>query len=107
MFVSHAGKEFQADVRGVIKARKLSLKLDCPVKVGIILRPPNRVRRDLDNHGGKALLDSLTKAGLWLDDSLVHELCIKWGPVIKGGETIVTVAPINDQKANQRSLLEA
>ena len=40
-------------------------------------RPDNR-RRDLDNLL-KAILDSLTHAGIWGDDSQIIDLRIKWG----------------------------
>lgn len=36
--------------------------------------PPDRRRRDLDNVGGKVLLDSLQAAGLFDDDSQIKEL---------------------------------
>ena len=61
-----------------------------PVSVDIIAYPPNRARRDLDNLP-KAVLDALTKARVWEDDSLVHDLRIRWGEVRKGGEIEITI----------------
>jgi len=61
-----------------------------PVSVDIIAYPPNRARRDLDNLP-KAILDALTKARVWEDDSLVHDLRIRWGEVRKGGEIKITI----------------
>lgn len=61
-----------------------------PVSVDIIAYPPNRARRDLDNLP-KAILDALTKARVWEDDSLVHDLRIRWGEVRKGGEIQITI----------------
>ena len=61
-----------------------------PVSVDIIAYPPNRARRDLDNLP-KAILDALTKARVWEDDSLVRDLRIRWGEVRKGGEIKITI----------------
>ena len=61
-----------------------------PVSVDIIAYPPNRARRDLDNLP-KAILDALTKARVWEDDSLVRDLRIRWGEVRKGGEIQITI----------------
>lgn len=64
-----------------------------PVSVDIIAYPPNKARRDLDNLP-KAILDALTKARVWDDDSLVHDLRIRWGEVRKGGEIQITIKPM-------------
>ena len=61
-----------------------------PVSVDIIAYPPNRARRDLDNLP-KAILDALTKARVWEDDSLVRDLRIRWGEARKGGEIQITI----------------
>lgn len=65
-------------------------RFDSPVSVDIIAYPPNRARHDLDNLP-KAILDALTKARVWEDDSLVHDLRIRWGEVRKGGEIQITI----------------
>ena len=68
-------------------------RFDSPVSVDITAYPPNRARRDLDNLP-KAILDALTKARVWEDDSLVHDLRVRWGEVRKGGEIAVTIKPM-------------
>lgn len=55
------------------------------VAVSIYAYPPDRRRRDLDNLF-KALLDSLTHAGVWGDDCQIDELTIRRCPVVKAGE---------------------
>lgn len=61
------------------------------VSVKVILMPPDRKRRDLDNYL-KALFDSLTHAGIWLDDSQVKRMLVEWGPVTRGGKAEITIA---------------
>ena len=45
-----------------------------PLRVSAEFYPPDARRRDLDNVGGKALLDSLQAAGLFEDDSQIKEI---------------------------------
>jgi crossover junction endodeoxyribonuclease RusA len=56
--------------------------------------PPTRRKSDLDNQF-KAILDSLTAAGVWDDDSQIDELSIARKPVMKGGKIVVTVEAIH------------
>lgn len=65
--------------------------------VSILLYPPDRRVRDLDNYF-KALLDALTHTNLWLDDSQIDELRIVRGEVKKGGECLVRISEIGDCK---------
>jgi crossover junction endodeoxyribonuclease RusA len=68
------------------------LKVDLQVS-----RPDNRIR-DLDNLL-KCVLDAITHANLWNDDSQITDLRIRWrGP----GETMtVTIEEIGDGRENQ------
>jgi crossover junction endodeoxyribonuclease RusA len=63
------------------------------VKVTIEAWMPDRRRRDLDNIL-KSLLDSLTHAGVWTDDSQVDDLRIYRAPRI-GGMCKVEIAEIS------------
>ena len=45
-----------------------------PLRLSAEFYPPDARRRDLDNVGGKALLDSLQAAGLFEDDSQIKSL---------------------------------
>lgn len=64
--------------------------LSCRVRAGVIAYPPNKRRRDLDNLM-KALLDALTHAGVWDDDSLIDDLHIKRGGLREGGRLAVSI----------------
>jgi crossover junction endodeoxyribonuclease RusA len=48
-----------------------------PVRVVVALCQPSKHRRDVDNLA-KPLLDALTHAGAWDDDSQVHDLRLYW-----------------------------
>ena len=87
---------FRDSVASVIRMLHEDRHITSPVAVSVILYPPDRKRRDLDNWGGKALLDALTYAGVWQDDSQVKELLIRWGEVIERGKTVVSIYPYED-----------
>lgn len=62
------------------------------VEVHLILYPPDRARRDLDNFQ-KALFDALTHAGVWADDSQVKRMLVEWGAVTCHGKAEITIKP--------------
>ena len=64
--------------------------------VTVRLYMPDRRRRDIDN-AAKALLDALTKAGVWVDDEQIDLLTISRGDVVKGGRCCVTVREIGEE----------
>lgn len=65
-----------------------------PLEVLIDAYPPDRRKRDLDNLL-KGLLDSLTHAGVYGDDSQINELSIKRMRVVKGGKLVVRLVAID------------
>lgn len=67
------------------------LYLDEPIFMEVYLFPPDKRKRDLDNYM-KGLLDALTEAGLWEDDSLIHQLHIYRGARVDGGQVKVEIS---------------
>lgn len=65
-----------------------------PVRIDIELRPPDRRKRDIDNNL-KPILDSLTFAGVWDDDSRVDEMTVSRGRVIDGGSVSIIVTALD------------
>ena len=61
-----------------------------PLVVTLTAFPPDKRRRDLDNLP-KVVLDSLTKAGVWKDDSQIQRLTIQWGAFWPGGALDVEI----------------
>lgn len=63
------------------------------LKVTITAEVPDRRRRDIDNLQ-KPILDSLTKAGYWNDDSQIDDLRIIRGDKCPGGRVVVVIERI-------------
>ncbi len=98
LVTSTAGKQYCTAVAVAVKNQTLpAMKFVEPVEVEIVCHPPNRARRDLDNHL-KAALDGMAKAGVYQDDSLIHRLVLSWGKVIAGGALMVCVRPLEGEK---------
>lgn len=96
MALSPRGRAYHGEVASAI-AQQLGRALvpyRTPVRVDVELRAPDRRSRDLDN-SLKALLDSLTKAGVWIDDSQIDEMIVRRGRVIHKGAALVLIAPLD------------
>lgn len=85
MKISADGRAYRQQViRKAFECGKTSFGAGA-VAVDITAHFPDRRRRDLDNLL-KGLLDALTHAGFWLDDSQIVDLRIRKAPeVVKGG----------------------
>lgn len=92
--ISAAGRKYQSDACAAIieQLRLLPKPSTTPAAVEIVLFPPDQRRRDLDNYN-KALLDALTHAGVWEDDSQVKRMLVEWGPVVPKGKVEITITP--------------
>ena len=88
-YIKKPGREFRDKV---VQLYQGGVTLEGDLKAEIIVYPPDRRRRDLDNLM-KAVYDSLTHAGVYADDSQIISQTHKWGPVIKPGYIHVTLSP--------------
>lgn len=90
--ISAAGRKFKSAVCAAIfgQLRRLPKPSTELAAVEITLYPPDNRRRDIDNYN-KALLDSLTHAGVWEDDRQVKRMLVEWGPVVKGGRVEISI----------------
>lgn len=73
--ISREGRDYRAKVNAAVKARAFP-RFRGKVRMTAEFYPPDALRRDLDNVL-KCLLDSLTKAGAWDDDSQVKIMHLK------------------------------
>lgn len=87
--ISENGRKYREYVKASVHVDK---PLEGMMDVDITLYPPDNRRRDIDNVL-KSLLDSLTHAGVWVDDSQIKRLSIEMTST-KGGKATVMVRPI-------------
>ena len=81
VLLSKAGREYRKAVHAAVTAQIGARgAISGPVRVDILLHPPTRHRLDLDNRI-KAVLDALTHAAVWADDSQVDVLIVSRGEV--------------------------
>jgi crossover junction endodeoxyribonuclease RusA len=87
VYVRDEGRRYQRSVARLLDGVP---KFAGRVRVQILVQPPDQRARDLDNVL-KCLLDSMTKAGLWGDDSQVDSLLVVRGDQVDGGSILVFV----------------
>ena len=80
--ISEDGRRYREAVRAYVADGRTN-PITGPLAVDIEAFFPDRRKRDLDNIL-KSLLDSLTHAGVWEDDSQIADLRIRKGPHIAG-----------------------
>jgi crossover junction endodeoxyribonuclease RusA len=106
--LSRKGREYRKAVMALVATQNAAAGLAGRLSVTVDLYPPDRRKRDIDNYGGKALLDALTHAGVWVDDEQIDSLTIRRGPVTKGGACYVEIFPAGKEttqsSANQAEL---
>lgn len=91
VYIKAKGKQYRISVAEDLQEQIGSLvSISDEVFLSVILYPPDKRVRDLDNHM-KALLDAITISGLWDDDRLVSQLYIYKGEVAKGGKVKVHI----------------
>jgi len=83
VLISEKGRQYREEIKGAVYPVKLEGRLSVTIK----LYPPDRRRRDIDNCL-KALFDSLTHAGVWVDDSQVKKLSVEMQDVTRGYVTV-------------------
>ena len=87
IFLSTKAKDYRTQVLAIVAAADMTRPpMDGRLKVTIELHAPTNRKYDLDNHA-KCILDALTYANLWNDDSQIDQLLIVRQP--KAGKAIV------------------
>ncbi|XUA20697.1 RusA family crossover junction endodeoxyribonuclease [Citrobacter sp. OP27] len=91
--ISEQGRKYKKAVYASVVTQYggIPKAITCDVEVEIVLYPPSRQRRDLDNYN-KALFDALTNSRVWEDDQQVKRMRIEWGPVVKQGKVEITIS---------------
>lgn len=94
--LSAKGREFRENVLAAVLerfGRPKPLPTWCRLHVTIDLHPPTRRSFDVDNFV-KGILDGLTHAGVWEDDSQVDQLTVRRRSVASGGFSLVTISEV-------------
>ena len=96
--ISKRGREYREQVRRLVLAFGGTASFGrLPLYVHMLAVMPDRRKRDLDNLT-KAVLDALTHAGVWEDDSQINDLRItRSKQVEKGGSLIVMITVQQDE----------
>lgn len=90
--LSRKGREYHKAIEALwLEKRDGRMPLTGRLKVLRIFYPPDRRRRDISNLS-KALDDSLTKAGVWVDDSQIDDERNVRMHVVPGGQAIVLIS---------------
>jgi crossover junction endodeoxyribonuclease RusA len=87
--ISAAGRSYREHVVLLIRMAKLT-PFTGPIRYEAVYHQPDKRRRDLDNLI-KVILDSLQHAGLYADDSQVHQIDIRFGCQVDGGRVNVLI----------------
>lgn len=90
--ISADGRKFRSNAAAAVieQLRRLPKPITGELSVNVVLFPPNRARRDLDNYL-KALFDALTHSHVWEDDSQIKHMEVTWGQVKAGGSAEITI----------------
>ena len=88
--ISADGREYRERVKRVVGP---VATLRGRLAVCVLACPPDRRARDLDGMH-KALLDALTHAGVWADDSQIDALVTLRGERVQGGSVVVRIEPM-------------
>jgi crossover junction endodeoxyribonuclease RusA len=98
VLISRAGREYQANVQAEVLSRWGVLRpTEDRLQVTVTTHAPTRRRMDLDNVC-KALLDALTAAQVWRDDSQIDRLTVIRGPVRPPGCVEVEIERIEGER---------
>lgn len=92
VLLSRAAREYRRTVAEAVARERLAglLRPSDRLAVHLVLLPPDKRRRDIDNVRKQAL-DALTHAGLWADDSQIDRDSTERGELTAGGGLLVVV----------------
>ncbi len=100
MYLNKKAKDFRLGVVSAVASLPLEVQRLLPIKdeikIMVGLAPPLGVprKRDQDNFAGKTLLDALTKAKVYKDDSLIVDTRILWFEPVEYGKTKVRIQTV-------------
>lgn len=90
--ISERGRKYRVNAIAAVyeQLRRRPQAITHDIDIHVILYPPNRAKRDLDNFQ-KALFDAVTHAGVWADDIQIKRMVVEWGDVTCHGKAELTI----------------
>lgn len=99
IYLSEKAVSFKNDVVWSVKAQNPKRYTNGErLAVSVVLNFPTRAKTDIDNRL-KGLLDALTNAGVYSDDSQIDVLAVARGELIKGGQCTVEIDEIGAKQS--------
>ncbi len=89
--LSARGRKYKQAVSLSVHEQGMALLLEERLNLAIIMYMPDKRVRDLSNYL-KALEDSLTDAGVWLDDEQIDQSTQYRGCVISKGKVVIRIS---------------
>ena len=89
-YISQKGVKFRQDVLNKVRLQGIK-PFTGRLCVEVNLYPPDKRKRDIDNFGGKSLMDALMHAGVFVDDEQIDKLIVERKEIVKGGQCIVHI----------------
>ena len=108
VYLSKRGRSFQAS--GILLIREQlgdHPQIDFPIHLSIILYPPTKIARDLDNYI-KPIQDCIQNSGLLYNDCLVNQLEVFRGAITLKGSCFIRIreaGPILCNDSGSRELI--
>ncbi len=92
VFISTKGRKFRKDVAQAVNEQLPDVYITHKCLIEIVLYMPDKRKRDIDNCL-KALLDAITKCGLWHDDVLIDQIFLYRGQYMSPmGSTFIRIS---------------
>lgn len=92
-YLTEKAKRYYFEVAHHVRAQGARFQLIGSLEVSVDVYPPDRRKRDLDNIW-KVVGDALTRAGVWEDDSMVHDLRLRKMPVDPNPRVVIRILSV-------------
>ena len=111
VFLSERALNFRRQASFAVSLARMARRIpESPVDGNVAVRlaffPPDGRLRDLDNLP-KSVFDALTHAHVWLDDQQVRYIESWFGPKVKSGAVVLSIAPVASPESLKTRSAEA
>jgi len=100
VLISRDGRRYRELVTGLVRQKNIR-PFEGRISLHAEFYPPDRRRRDLDNVGGKVLLDTLQAAGIYRDDCQIKRILLEMHEPMEGGMCFVRLEDMEEIEWNK------